>query len=107
MFLYLFTSTSLKALTIDASVGSGVVALPGTKDHTCCVKWTRAAYYRDKVTETHAHYLCTLHHSLLIPNLGLDYTTVIYTSMKSKGNTVAIRLHFVPTLYPVTHNLRC
>lgn len=78
-------------------IGSGVVALPGTKDHTCRVGQGQGRHRAGIRWQC----LCSLHQSWLIPYLGLDYTTVIYTSMRSKGNVVAIRLHFGPTLYPL------
>lgn len=98
-FFFYTLNTDFNASTMDTLVGSRVKALPETKDHTCRV-WQNRRGIR-------WHYPCSLYHSLLIPNLGLDYTTVIYTSMRSKGNAAAIRLHFCPTLDPVNIEMQC
>lgn len=46
--------------------------------------------------------LCSPDHPLLIPNLGLDYTVVIYTSKRSKRRLAATMcLHFGPAVFPL------
>lgn len=92
---------TMHSRTSPTDTWSGIRCRSTARDKSPHVS-NRAAQSRDKVSETRAHSLCSLHHSILIPNLGLDYTTVIYTIMRFKGNAVAIRLHFGTALSPVT-----
>lgn len=73
-----------------SEVGSGVIALPGTKGSpSSCLAHVVSCRDTNGIEQGYND-LCSLHHSLLITNLGLEYTMVIYTSMRPKGNDVAI-----------------